>query len=95
MNLVRSLNKYHGGIADRISIMAKSAYVGSHTTTHKSTSCSNEEPTAGFSYKLSEWGFYGRVYLLQFTNWILRILYGKYVDDFVEDEQVKNSQEMF
>ena len=29
MNLVRSLNKYHGGIADRIPIMAKAAYFGS------------------------------------------------------------------
>jgi len=28
MNLVRSLNKHHGGIADRISILAKSAYIG-------------------------------------------------------------------
>lgn len=29
MNLVRSLNKFYGGQADRISIMAKTAYVGS------------------------------------------------------------------
>ena len=29
MNLVRSLNKYYGGIADRITVMAQSAYVGS------------------------------------------------------------------
>jgi hypothetical protein len=29
MNLVRSLNKYHGGVADRISILAKAAYIGS------------------------------------------------------------------
>jgi len=29
MNLVRSLNKYYGGIVDRITVMAKSAYVGS------------------------------------------------------------------
>lgn len=28
MNLVRSLNKHHGGVADRISILAKSAFVG-------------------------------------------------------------------
>ena len=28
MNLVRSLNKYYGGIADRIPIMAKAAYFG-------------------------------------------------------------------
>lgn len=28
MNLVRSLNKYYGGIADRIPIMAKAAYYG-------------------------------------------------------------------
>ena len=28
MNLVRSLNKYYGGIADRISIMAKAANFG-------------------------------------------------------------------
>ena len=31
MNLVRSLNKYHGGIADRISILAKSAFVGAES----------------------------------------------------------------
>lgn len=29
MNLVRSLNNYHGGAADRIPIMAKAAYYGS------------------------------------------------------------------
>ena len=29
MNLVRSLNKFYGGQADRISIMAKTAYIGS------------------------------------------------------------------
>ncbi len=29
MNLVRSLNKHYGGKADRIAIMAKTAYVGS------------------------------------------------------------------
>lgn len=29
MNLVRSLNKHYGGQADRISIMAKTAYIGS------------------------------------------------------------------
>ena len=29
MNLVRSLNKFHGGVADRIPIMAKAAYFGS------------------------------------------------------------------
>ena len=28
MNLVRSLNKFHGGIADRIPIMAKAANYG-------------------------------------------------------------------
>lgn len=28
MNLVRSLNKYYGGIADRIGILGKSAYIG-------------------------------------------------------------------
>ena len=33
MNLVRSLNKYYGGIADRIPIMAKAAYYGT-TITH-------------------------------------------------------------
>ena len=31
MNLVRSLNKHHGGVADRITILAKSAYIGSET----------------------------------------------------------------
>ena len=30
MNLVRSLNKYYGGIADRIAIMSKAAYIGSN-----------------------------------------------------------------
>jgi aarF domain-containing kinase len=29
MNLVRSLNKFHGGAADRISIMAQAAFIGS------------------------------------------------------------------
>ncbi len=28
MNLVRSLNKFYGGIADRITIMANAAYIG-------------------------------------------------------------------
>ena len=28
MNLVRSLNKFYGGIGDRIPIMAKAAYYG-------------------------------------------------------------------
>ena len=28
LNLVRSLNKYHGGISDRIAILARSANVG-------------------------------------------------------------------
>jgi aarF domain-containing kinase len=31
MNLVRSLNKYYGGVADRITIMANSAYIGAQT----------------------------------------------------------------
>lgn len=29
MNLVRSLNKFYGGVADRIPIMAKAAFIGS------------------------------------------------------------------
>jgi aarF domain-containing kinase len=28
MNLVRSLNKFHGGIADRIPILARAAFYG-------------------------------------------------------------------
>ena len=32
MNLVRSLNKFHGGIADRIPIMAKAANYGTKIT---------------------------------------------------------------
>lgn len=37
MNLVRSLNKYHGGVADRIPIMAKAAYFGTHLSHSHST----------------------------------------------------------
>ena len=88
MNLVRSLNKYYGGIADRISIMAKSAYVGSFTE-------EQHKPRSGISYFASEVAFYTRIYLLQFTNWLLHIFSGKYVDDFVENQQTKNTEEMF
>jgi len=37
MNLVRSLNKHYGGLADRIAIMAKTAYVGSKFDTSHGT----------------------------------------------------------
>ena len=40
MNLVRSLNKYHGGVADRIPIMAKAAYYGSQLQHSESKSIS-------------------------------------------------------
>ena len=86
MNLVRSLNKHYGGIADRITIMAKSAYVGSHTETHASTYVSYLEPKTGIWYKSSEIGFHLRVYLLQFSNWVLKNFSGKFVDDFIENE---------
>lgn len=88
MNLVRSLNKYYGGIADRISIMAKSAYVGAQTD-------QQHKPRSGIYYFASEVGFYTRIYLLQITNWLLKIVSGKYVDDYVEDNQTKNTEEMF
>lgn len=85
MNLVRSLNKYYGGIVDRITVMAKSAYVGSQTQ-------NLSEPRSGFYYQFSEIGFYLRIYALQFTNWVIRGLYGKYVDDFIEDQTIKHSE---
>lgn len=38
MNLVRSLNKFYGGVADRIPIMAHSAFIGStYDNSHSKT----------------------------------------------------------
>lgn len=44
MNLVRSLNKHYGGIADRIPITAKAAYYGTTITHSQSTSPYTQMP---------------------------------------------------
>ena len=57
MNLVRSLNKYYGGQADRIAITAKTAYIGSKISV-------GEESKRGFMYRFNSVMFSVRVLIL-------------------------------
>ena len=95
MNLVRSLNKHHGGIADRITIMAKSAYVGSQTEDCNRKYTSNIEPRTGLSYNWSTLFFNASILVLKTTNWLLKKLSGKYIDEYVEHAEAKEAQKIF
>jgi aarF domain-containing kinase len=57
MNLVRSLNKHYGGKVDRISIMAKTAYIGSKYDL-------NNESKKDFRYNYNSIIFSVKVYIL-------------------------------
>ena len=50
MNLVRSLNKYHGAVADRLTILARSAYIGAQTKNSNRKYFLYLEPKTGMGY---------------------------------------------
>ena len=95
MNLVRSLNKYHGGIAERITIMAKSAYIGSETEDFRSTSQTILEPRTGLAYNWSAFSFNANILLLQIINWFLKKVSGQYIEEYIEDSQAKETEQIF
>ena len=88
MNLVRSLNKFYGGQADRIAIMAKTAYVGSKIE-------SSEESKRSFMYRFNSMMFSVRVFILETFSWFVHKASGKTLDEYIEDEQHKHAQEVF
>lgn len=64
MNLVRSLNKFYGGQADRISIMAKTAYIGSKFDNAERNFSFIKETNRNFRYKYNSMIFSIRVWIL-------------------------------
>lgn len=76
MNLVRSLNKHYGGVADRIAIMAKSANIGTRTI-------NSGEPRSGFLYNFTNFWFNCNIFAIEIMNWIMKKFSGKNIDDYI------------
>lgn len=76
MNLVRSLNKYHGGIADRIAIMARSANIGAQTE-------HSGHPSTGFYYGLRTLWFDAHILAIELINWIMKKISGQYIEEII------------
>jgi hypothetical protein len=85
MNLVRSLNKYYGGQADRIAITAKTAYIGSKVEV-------GEESSRSFMYRFNSWMFSIRVFILESFSWFVQKTSGKTIDEYIEEEQHKHAK---